>query len=273
MKKFSWKHLNSKIKLISATIVILMLVQMLVLIIVSNNRQTELFNSQASEAFSNNIVSMDEMLDYLKETTIAFSKQQNVYHLFFANHISRQDMQSFKLATGLIPNKVSSSIKNVYIFNEATNSIYANNMSVTHIDKLPESTTKSIICSGSSNGGKMKLFVDKEVFLVDAEMKHPEQMLRICYFPSKQLSSCIVMDVSISDLTALYDTYRKAFTSEVFITSKNELSYGTGGPALQEAIKSQLSQLSNRDYRYPVFHNLQGTEYLVLKKKLRQLSF
>ncbi len=266
MKRFSWKHLSSKIKLISATIIILMLVQMLALIIVSNNRQTEYFNSQASEAFSNSLISMDEMLDYLKETTISFSNQPNVYHLFFAENISRQDMQNFRLTTSLIPNKISSSIENVYIINEAKNPIYADNMSKFHIDTLPESTTKEVICSGSTSGGKIKLFVDDEVFLVDSKTSHPGQMLRICYFPSKHVGSCIVMDVNISDFTNLFDTYRKDFASEVFITSGEEFLHGTGMPALHESMKSDLSQISNYDYNYPVFHNIHNTEYLILRK-------
>ncbi len=272
MKRFSWKHLSSKIKLISATIIILMLVQMLILIVVSNNRQTERFNSYASEAFSNSLISMDETLDYLKETTISFSNQQNVFHLFFAENVSRQDLQNFRLTTELIPNKISSLVKNVYIFNAETKEVYSDSLSVTAIDSLPESTTKDIICSGNSSAEKIKLFVDNEIFLIDTD-KDSEQMLRICYFPSKRTESCLLMDVSILDLTGIFDTYRNDYSSEIFITNKNTISRGSGVPALQTALQQNITQISNSDFSYPVFRRLNGTEYLVLKKTSKDHIF
>ena len=266
MKKISWNNLNSKIKLISLTAIVLMVVQMLILIVVSGNRQTEHFNSQASEAFSNDIVSLDETLERLKETTIAFSQQQDVYYLFFDNDVTRTELQSYVIATKSITGNNLHLIKNIYIFNEKTKEIYSNNMSVYSLDSLRDRRTKEIIASGADSVKKLQLFVDKELFFTDSEPALNEQVLRICYFPSKLVDSCLILDISITALLDTFSEYGKDFSSDIFLTSRNLISHGTGTPELQTALAHNLEQISGQNFNYPVFRRLNNTNYLILKK-------
>lgn len=266
MKNFSWKHLNSKIKLISATIVILMVVQMLILIIVSNNRQTEHYNSQAREEFSNSTTEMDETLEYLKESILAFSQQKDVYSMFFSERINRQQVQNFKQATLLTPSKISSLINNIYIYNQNTNTIYADNMSETVASKLPDSLTKEMILSRKTSKRQLNLFVDTKNFLFKTNTSAPKQCLRICYFPSKQIGSCILVDVSIHNIMDAFESYKKNFPSDIFITDQNTVFYGTDTGNLHKALEQKLTQLSEKDFNYPVFETLNGKKYLVHKQ-------
>ncbi len=266
MKKISWNNLNSKIKLISLTIIILMIVQMLILIVVSNNRQTEYFNNQASEAFSNDIVSLDETLERLKETTIAFSQQKDIYYLFFDSDVSRSELQSFVITSKSILGNNLPLVKNIYIFNGKTEEIYANNMSVYKLDSLSESETKKIISSGADSSKKLQLFVDKEMFFVDSEPHRNEQVLRACYFPSKLIDSCLIIDISIASLLDTFSEYNRDFSSDIFLASRNIISCGTGSSDLQHAFGDNIEQISGQNFNYPVFRRLNNSNYLILKK-------
>lgn len=273
MKKFSWKYLNSKIKLISATIIILMIVQMLILIIVSNNRMTEHFSNRASEEFSNGIISMDETLEYLKENIITFSGQKDVYSMFFTEEVSKYQFQNFKHATTLIPTKTSFSIRNIYVYNQKTNTIYADNMSATVADTLPESLTKKMILSEETSKNRLELFVDNKNFLIHAPQLKDEQCLRICYFPSKQTGSCIIVDVNIHDLLEPFKLYQKEYSAEIFITDNNTVFRSTGPLTLHKEFEQILPRICNSDFGYPVFETLDGKEYLVHRKNTKNQLF
>jgi len=249
-----------------------MIVQMLILIIVSTNRQTEHFSSQASEAFSNSMISMEETLDYLKESIISFSNQKDVYGMFFAEEVSKEHFQNFKQATLLIPAKTSFLVKNIYVYNQMTNSIYSDNLSITPVQNLPDSLTKEIVLSDKSKS-RLKLFVDDKTFLVDTMSSYPEQCLRICYFPSKQTDSCLLFDVNIRDLMESFKLYQKDYSSDVFITEKNTVFHGTDTGALSTKLEPHLPHLATQDFTYPVFETVNDKEYLVHKKMTKNYLF
>ena len=266
MKKVSWNNLNSKIKLISLTAIVLMIVQMLILLVVSNNRQMEHFNSQASEAFSNDIVSLNETIDRLKETTLSFSQQKDIYYLFFDNNVDRTKLQSFVIASKLLPEKISSLVQSIYIFNGKTQEIYSNNMSIYKLDSISDSETKRIISSGADSSKKLQLFVDKEMFFIDSEPFLNEQVLRICYFPSKLVDSCLIFDININSLLNNFSEYNKDFSSDIFLASRNIIACGTGSSSLQSAFGENLEHISSQNFNYPVFRRLDNSNYLILKK-------
>ncbi len=266
MKSFSWKHLNSKIKLIFATIVILMIVQMLILILVSNYRQTEYYNSQAREKFSNSTTQLDETLDHLKENVIAFSNQKDVYSLFFSERISRQQVQKFKQATIFFPPKISSLISNIYIYNPKTNTIYADNMSETVADTIPDNLTKEMLFSHKDSKKQLSLFVDYKNFLFTTNMPTQQRCIRICYYPSRQTGGCIIVDVSIHELMEAFESYKKSYPADIFIADKGTVLYGTDTGKLYSAMEQKLPSLSTKDFNYPVFETLNGKKYLVHKQ-------
>lgn len=269
MKKFLLKSLNNKIKLISVSVIVLIMLQMLILVVISNNRRVEQFNRSANEEFSNSTVSMDERINYMKEAVISLSQQPDVNHILFYTNIDRRNIQNFRnTAETQLSNifAVSGESTNIYAYNSTTNSVYSTGMLLKDIDTLPDTKAKNIILSGSNTGNKMTLWVDFEELTSD-ENQHPSQsLLHICYFPSKQSNSCLLMDVDFPSIINTFDAYKKHFSSEIFIASEGRVVYGSGTKQLSDALERDLSYISRQSFGYPVFRHYNGIKYLTLKK-------
>ena len=66
-KFLSRENIKSKINLISVALILLMVMQLLITVFVSNSRRVERFNNVAEKAFTESSVTMNEMLDVIKE--------------------------------------------------------------------------------------------------------------------------------------------------------------------------------------------------------------
>lgn len=249
-----------------------MLVQMLILLVVSKDRRVEYFNSQASESFGISHASVNETIESLKGDIVSLSQEQNTLNILFSKNVTRQNLVNFNRSVNSISAKTPA-LRSIYIYNPSTNTVYKDNMSFSKFDTLADSRTKDIILSNYNNTKKMFSFVDKEAFLVNPNAYNSDDTLRTCYFPSKKSGGCIIFDINIESLVGMFDSYRKNFSSEILVTSNGELSFGTGSSSIHTAFSDDIKTIENNNYNSPVFHILNGEEYLVLKKSSKISGF
>ncbi|MBE7022304.1 MAG: helix-turn-helix transcriptional regulator [Ruminococcaceae bacterium] len=265
-KHISWKRIKSNIKLISIVVIVLMVLQLASVYLVTAGKKTERFNAWAGEAFLGSVVSLDEKLDYLKDGILFITSLEEVYQLMMSEQVVQEDLFRFRSMTTRLHAGMFLDVTNCFIYNEQTQMVYSSLMWKMPLDKLPPSKTKSIILGEQPYNNKMMFYVDVDNFLMWSGAESNEQVLRFCYFPSRQSSSCLFLDVSLGYITEAFEAYQADFASEIFAFGEDDSLLHGSDMALGAALQRDLSELADQNFNEPVFRKYGGKRYLVLRQ-------
>lgn len=266
LKFLSRKNFKGNVKLITIALIILMLIQMLIIVFISNSRRLERFNDTAAKAFTASAVSTSEIMDSLKEIVLSIAAERDVNFMMLSNNITNADIRNFRRTVDDVRERMQMNVDAFYVYNDKTHTLYDRAFNRVHIDNMPESRTKSEIISNGAVGYKISLFLDKKDFLVasDVSMARPK-VLRVRYFPSLRSKSCIIADVNISYFKEIFKDYNKEFSSQVFIfDSKNELLYADD-EEMAKYVEVDMPFIKGADFSSPVQRNYGGEKHLVIR--------
>lgn len=269
MKNVSWKNLMSNIKLISVAVIVLMALQMLMVVLLSHNRREERFNSRAGEAFSKAIVSMNEGINFMKEVALSTINTSDVYYTLYSPEVSPEALQRFRTIAGNVRPGLSIRVKNFFVYNDVLQTLYTTKFQRIPLHELPETKTKAEITRDVTKGDKMALFPDDEEFikaLPPEEQVDKARVLRLCYFPSRQSNSCLLLDIDMYNLVEVFKLYRDEFHSELFIMDEDEQFFYGSDTGLEAALRKDLTYLQQQNFDKPVFRRYEGERYLVLNR-------
>jgi len=265
LKKMSWNALKSNIKLISAVVIILMVLQVLTVYVVTTGRKTEYYNSKASEALLACVVSMNEMFDYMTEVAISSIAEQSINHIMLSDTVTQDDIAAFCRTARSIQLSRFMKVKNFYVYNDQTQMVYTSWLEKQPLGELPASVTKSILSGDSQAEEKIAYFVDDADFIHVSGVESSEQALRFRIFPNRQSGSCLLLDASLSELGNSFDEYCQEYASEIFIVGNGQSVFYSTNSALQEDLERNVVNLAKENFSNPVFRRLNGERYLVLK--------
>ncbi len=263
-KNLSWKNIKANIKLISFALVVLMFVQMLIIIFVSNGRRVERFNDTAAKAFTASSVTMTEMLDSIKEIVLTTAAERDVNYMMLSDTVDLSDMQNFRRTIDLVRNRMLMKVKTFYVFNEKTRILYGRRFEKVSIEDLPDTYTKSEIIRSSTQGDKMVIFADKENFLAD--FKDTDQVLRFRYFPGRKSNSCIIADVDMSKIAEVFEDYMDDFSSEILIMDSDCKSLYGSDEQLTKYIEQDIDYINRANFSSPVLRRYGDEKYLVIRQ-------
>jgi len=264
--KLSWKNIKGNVKVICVALVILMLMQMLIILFVSNSRRIERFNSTAAKAFTGSSVSVSEMLDTVKEIVLTTASKREVNYMMLSETINLDDMQNFRRAVDNVREQTIMKVKTFYAYNQNTKTLYGRSFERVKIDDLPDTETKSEIIQDSAIGDKMVIFADNESFIVDYDTPSKKSVLRFRYFPSRRSNSCVIADVDMSKVAEVFEDYTDEFSAEIYILdSAGKTLYGSN-ERLAKYVEDDMDYIYKSSFLSPVLRRYGGEKYLVLRQ-------
>ena len=262
----SHENVKSKINLISAALVILMVMQLLITIFISNSRRVERFNNTAEKVFTESSATLSEMLDVVKELVITTAAERDVNHMMLSEHVSLTDMRNYRRTVDDVCRRSFMRVNAFYVYNDKTRTLYDRAFNRVHIDNLPDSVTKSQIIRDGQLGEKMVIFTDGVDFITESsENFHNANVLRLRYYPSFRSESCIIADVNMKKLAEVFENYNDEFFSKTFmLDSAGRTLYGSDD-SMKSYIEADMKYITTADFSSPVLRNYDDEKYLVLK--------
>lgn len=264
-KKLSWKTLISHAKLISVSVVLLMVIQVLTVFFVSTTRKTERFNGEASESLLASVVSMDEIFNYMTEVSVSTMSSQKINYILFSDSVTKEDVYEFRNAARSIQQERFMKVKDVFAYNDQTQMVYSCGLYMEPIDTLPDTATKSAILSQRDKGDSIAYFVDNTDFLSSGGLAKTDLVLRFRSFPSRQSNSCLILDVALTEIAACFSDYCDEYSSDIIVMDDKHSTYYSTNAELESLLYNDMEQLSEENFRSPVFRRYDGKKYLVIK--------
>ncbi len=265
-KFLSHENFKSKINLISTALVILMIMQMLITVFVSNSRRVERFNNNAEKAFTESSVTLNEMLDVIKEIVLTAAAERDVNHMMLSEDVSLTDMRNYRRTVDDVCRRSFMRVNAFYVYNDKTHTLYDRAFNRVHIDNLPDSETKSQIIRGGQIDEKMVIFTDGQDFITESsEYFQNANVLRLRYYPSFRSKSCIIADVNMKKLAEVFENYNEKFFSKIFmLDSAGSALYGSDN-SIKSHVEADMKHIFAADFSSPVLRNYDGEKYLVLR--------